>query len=287
MLSNNKEILYSSPNIKIKTKQKGFSSNNYTQLPKVISVKDSLLLKTQLDKITNRDLNDKYLSLSIDKYTNNSNDDHNNNFIDSISSDKNENDSLKSFPKYRINSQVGHIRNKLYDSQDKNKLRTLILEKPNYYLNVLDKKRINDLKVYLYKDNIPYTQVFNHRSIINPKRKIKKSFDDLSIKELQKLYYDIDNITLPNVSSLNKNKEKVINNNRYKFENYASNKNIFNHPKLYFLDGNVKTNDRLLPKVKNRTNEISLQLEFENNKYKEKLRMQKLYADFVMKILKK
>lgn len=287
MLSNNKEILYSSPNIKIKTKQKDFSSNNYTQLPKVISVKDSLLLKTQLDKITNRDLNDKYLSLSIDKYTNNSNDDHNNNFIDSISSDKNENDSLKSFPKYRINSQVGHIRNKLYDSQDKNKLRTLILEKPNYYLNVLDKKRINDLKVYLYKDNIPYTQVFNHRSIINPKRKIKKSFDDLSIKELQKLYYDIDNITLPNVSSLNKNKEKVINNNRYKFENYASNKNIFNHPKLYFLDGNVKTNDRLLPKVKNRTNEISLQLEFENNKYKEKLRMQKLYADFVMKILKK
>ena len=287
MLSNNKEILYSSPNIKIKTKQKGFSSNNYTQLPKVISVKDSLLLKTQLDKITNRDLNDKYLSLSIDKYTNNSNDDHNNNFIDSISSDKNENDSLKSFPKYRINSQVGHIRNKLYDSQDKNKLRTLILEKPNYYLNVLDKKRINDLKTYLYKDNIAYTQVFNHRSIINPKRKIKKSFDDLSIKELQKLYYDIDNITLPNVSSLNKNKEKVINNNRYKFENYASNKNIFNHPKLYFLDGNVKTNDRLLPKVKNRTNEISLQLEFENNKYKEKLRMQKLYADFVMKILKK
>lgn len=287
MLSNNKEILYSSPNIKIKTKQKDFSSNNCTQLPKVISVKDSLLLKTQLDKITNRDLNDKYLSLSIDKYTNNSNDDHNNNFIDSISSDKNENDSLKSFPKYRINSQVGHIRNKLYDSQDKNKLRTLILEKPNYYLNVLDKKRINDLKVYLYKDNIPYTQVFNHRSIINPKRKIKKSFDDLSIKELQKLYYDIDNITLPNVSSLNKNKEKVINNNRYKFENYASNKNIFNHPKLYFLDGNVKTNDRLLPKVKNRTNEISLQLEFENNKYKEKLRMQKLYADFVMKILKK
>lgn len=287
MLSNNKEILYSSPNIKIKTKQKDFSSNNYTQLPKVISVKDSLLLKTQLDKITNRDLNDKYLSLSIDKYTNNSNDDHNNNFIDSISSDKNENDSLKSFPKYRINSQVGHIRNKLYDSQDKNKLRTLILEKPNYYLNVLDKKRINDLKTYLYKDNIPYTQVFNHRSIINPKRKIKKSFDDLSIKELQKLYYDIDNITLPNVSSLNKNKEKVINNNRYKFENYASNKNIFNHPKLYFLDGNVKTNDRLLPKVKNRTNEISLQLEFENNKYKEKLRMQKLYADFVMKILKK
>lgn len=287
MLSNNKEILYSSPNIKIKSKQKGFPSNNNTQLPKVISVKDSLFLKTQLDKITNRDLNDKYLSLSIDKYPSNNNNDFYNNFIDSISSDKNENDTIKSFPKYRINSQVGHIRNKLYESQDKNKQRTLIFEKPNYYLNVLDKKGINDLKTYLYKDNIPYTQVFNHKSIINHKRKIKNSFDDLSIKELQRLYYDIDHITLPNVSSLSKNKEKVINNNRYKYENYASNKNIFNHPKLYFLDANEKTNDRLLPKIKNRTNEISLQLEYENKKYKEKLKMNKLYADFIMQILKK
>ena len=102
------------------------------------------------------------------------------------------------------------------------------------------------------------------------------------MKDLQKLYYDIDKMFLPDVNNLKKNNGE---NKRYKYENYASKKNIFNHPKLYILDG-IDKNDKL-PKIGNKPNQISLHLDYENNKKMERLKIEKLYANYITRIIKK
>ena len=285
MLPTGKEILFSSPNIKIRNKQHSFSKNNFTQLPKVLSVKEKLLLKNQLNRITQRrEDNKKLISLTIDHQQKNTSSDENfYNYLDSISSDRYSDDEIFKQPsKYRINTEVGQINNKLYNSGNtNNKMDSLVLEKPHYYLNVLNKKKINDLKKCLYNNNKLYQKFINNKTIKTPKRKINNDFEDLNIKDLQKLYYELDNMFLPEISL---NKKNGLN-NRYKYENYASKKNIFNHPKLYILDGIDKNYQ--LPKISNKPNTISLHLEYENRKKIERLRIQKLYANYMSNIIKK
>ena len=276
MLKSNNDLLYSSPNINLISKQ---NTKKYNDLPRGKSVKNSLIVKNDFNEIiSSNEINDNNLNLSIDGFINdilypdnNLNHyyaDHNNNY-----ERKNINHGIESYDsKFRINTDVGKINNKLFDNSHKND-DSLLIDKPYYYNHVLNKKNINNLRAYLNYKNIENLPV-NNISIRKNKRKNMKTLDDLDIKDLQKLYYDIDQIELPKLENnyqKNKSQEKSMN-TRYIYENYASNKNIFNHPKLYILENN----ERKFPKIKNKLNEMSIKLDYEKKKI-DKLKFIKLY----------
>ena len=276
MLKSNNDLLYSSPNINLISKQ---NTKKYNDLPRGKSVKNSLIVKNDFNEIiSSNEINDNNLNLSIDGFINdilypdnNLNHyyaDHNNNY-----ERKNINHGIESYDsKFRINTDVGKINNKLFDNSHKND-DSLLIDKPYYYNHVLNKKNINNLRAYLNYKNIENLPV-NNISIRKNKRKNMKTLDNLDIKDLQKLYYDIDQIELPKLENnyqKNKSQEKSMN-TRYIYENYASNKNIFNHPKLYILENN----ERKFPKIKNKLNEMSIKLDYEKKKI-DKLKFIKLY----------
>ena len=206
------------------------------------------------------------------------------NNINNFNINKSLNYDMKINSKYRINTQIEKINNKLFVNSNDNEFDTLIKNKPNYYINVLNKNNINNLKSYLNNKNYPKYEINNNRTIKSPKSPNNK-LNDLNIKELQKLYYDID---LDNFQKLNLDKSKkniFRKNNKYKFENYASNNNIFNHPKLYILDIKEKNNFKL-PKIKNKANEITINLEYERKK-NNKIKFQQSYYNLLSSILNK
>ena len=277
MLKSNNDLLYSSPNIKLRSNQ---ISQKYNDLPRGKSVKNSLVSKSEFNEIiTSNEINDNNINLSIDKFINDILYSDNNNLNqyyadhNKANENKNINHGIEPYnSKFRIITDVGKINNKLFDNSHKND-DSLLIEKPYYYNHVLNKRSINNLRSYLNYKNIENTQV-SSISIKKNKRKNMKTLDDLDIKDLQKLYYDIDQIELPKLeSNYQKNKSQEKNaNTRYIYENYASNKNIFNHPKLYVLENN----ERKFPKIKSKLNEMSIKLDYEKKKL-DKLKFIKLY----------
>ena len=277
MLKSNNDLLYSSQNIKLRSKQ---SNQKYNDLPRGKSVKNSLVSKSEFNEIiTSNEINDNNINLSIDKFINDILYSDNNNlnqyYVDynKANENKNINHGIESYnSKFRIITDVGKINNKLFDNSHKND-DSLLIKKPYYYNHVLNKRSINNLRSYLNYKNIENSQV-SSISIKKNKRKNMKTLDDLDIKDLQKLYYDIDQIELPKLeSNYQKNKSQEKNaNTRYIYENYASNKNIFNHPKLYVLENN----ERKFPKIKSKLNEMSIKLDYEKKKI-DKLKFIKLY----------
>jgi hypothetical protein len=274
MLKSNNDLLYSSQNIKLRSKQ---NSKKYNDLPRGKSVKNSLILKDEFNEIiSSNEINDNNLKLSIDKFINdllNTDNNLKHNYADHNKNyeNKNRNYVMEAYnSKFRINTDVEKINNKLFDNSHKND-DSLLIDKPYYYNHVLNKKNINNLRSYLNYKNIE-NYPLNNISIKKNKRKNMKTLDDLDIKDLQKLYYDIDQIELPKIENnyqKNKSQEK---NTRYIYENYASNKNIFNHPKLYVLENN----ERKFPKIKSKLNEMSIKLDYEKKKL-DKLKFIKLY----------
>ena len=278
MLKSNNDLLYSSPNIKLRSNQ---ISQKYNDLPRGKSVKNSLVSKSEFNEIiTSNEINDNNINLSIDKFINDILYSDNNNNINQYYVDHNKTNESKNInhgiepynSKFRIITDVGKINNKLFDNSHKND-DSLLIKKPYYYNHVLNKRSINNLRSYLNYKNIENSQV-SSISIKKNKRKNMKTLDDLDIKDLQKLYYDIDQIELPKLeSNYQKNKSQEKNaNTRYIYENYASNKNIFNHPKLYVLENN----ERKFPKIKSKLNEMSIKLDYEKKKL-DKLKFIKLY----------
>lgn len=275
MLKSNNDLLYSSPNINLSSKQ---NSQNFNELPRGKSVKNSLVSKNEFNEIiSSNEINDNHLKLSIDKFINDILYSDNNNNLNHYYVDHNKstniNHGIESYnSKFRIITDVGKINNKLFDNSHKND-DSLLIDKPYYYNHVLNKKNINNLRSYLNYKNIENSPA-NIISIKKNKRKNMKTLDDLDIKDLQKLYYDIDQIELPKLeSNYQKNKSQEKNaNTRYIYENYASNKNIFNHPKLYVLENN----ERKFPKIKSKLNEMSIKLDYEKKKI-DKLKFIKLY----------
>ena len=274
MLKSNNDLLYSSQNIKLRSKQ---NSKKYNDLPRGKSVKNSLILKDEFNEIiSSNEINDNNLKLSIDNFINdllNTDNNLKHNYVDHNKNyeNKNRNYVMEAYnSKFRINTDVEKINNKLFDNSHKND-DSLLIDKPYYYNHVLNKKNINNLRSYLNYKNIENSPV-NNISIKKNKRKNMKTLDDLDIKDLQKLYYDIDQIELPKIENnyqKNKSQEK---NTRYIYENYASNKNIFNHPKLYVLENN----ERKFPRIKSKLNEMSIKLDYEKKKI-DKLKFIKLY----------
>ena len=275
MLKSNNDLLYSSPNKKLRSKQ---NSKNFNELPRGKSVKNSLVSKNEFNEIiSSNEINDNHLKLSIDKFINDIIYSDNNNNLDHYYVDHNKNTNINHSiepynSKFRIITDVGKINNKLFDNSHKND-DSLLIDKPYYYNHVLNKKNINNLRSYLNYKNIENSPA-KIISIKKNKRKNMKTLDDLDIKDLQKLYYDIDQIELPKLeSNYQKNKSQEKNaNTRYIYENYASNKNIFNHPKLYVLENN----ERKFPKIKSKLNEMSIKLDYEKKKI-DKLKFIKLY----------
>ena len=278
MLKSNNDLLYSSPNIKLRSNQ---ISQKYNDLPRGKSVKNSLVSKSEFNEIiTSNEINDNNINLSIDKFINDILYSDNNNNLNHYYADHNKPNENKNInhgiepynSKFRIITDVGKINNKLFDNSHKND-DSLLIKKPYYYNHVLNKRSINNLRSYLNYKNIENSQV-SSISIKKNKRKNMKTLDDLDIKDLQKLYYDIDQIELPKLeSNYQKNKSQEKNaNTRYIYENYASNKNIFNHPKLYVLENN----ERKFPKIKSKLNEMSIKLDYEKKKL-DKLKFIKLY----------
>ena len=276
MLKSKNDLLDSSPNIKLRSKQ---NSKKYNNLPRGKSVKNSLISKDEFNEIiSSNEINDNNLKLSIDKFINdllNTDNNLKHNYADHNKNyeNKNRNYVMEAYnSKFRINTDVEKINNKLFDNSHKND-DSLLIDKPYYYNHVLNKKNINNLRSYLNYKNIE-NYPLNNISIKKNKRKNMKTLDDLDIKDLQKLYYDIDQIELPKLENnyqKNKSQEKSMN-TRYIYENYASNKNIFNHPKLYILENN----ERKFPKIKNKLNEMSIKLDYEKKKI-DKLKFIKLY----------
>ena len=274
MLKSNNDLLYSSSNIKLRSKQ---NSKKYNELPRGKSVKNSLISKDEFNEIiSSNEINDNNLKLSIDNFINdllNTDNNLKHNYVDNNKNyeNKNINHVMEAYnSKFRINTDVEKINNKLFDNSHKND-DSLLIDKPYYYNHVLNKKNINNLRSYLNYKNIE-NYPLNNISIKKNKRKNMKTLDDLDIKDLQKLYYDIDQIELPKIENnyqKNKSQEK---NTRYIYENYASNKNIFNHPKLYVLENN----ERKFPKIKSKLNEMSIKLDYEKKKL-DKLKFIKLY----------
>jgi hypothetical protein len=274
MLKSNNDLLYSSSNIKLRSKQ---NSKKYNELPRGKSVKNSLISKEEFNEIiSSNEINDNNLKLSIDNFINdllNTDNNLKHNYVDHNKNyeNKNRNYVMEAYnSKFRINTDVEKINNKLFDNSHKND-DSLLIDKPYYYNHVLNKKNINNLRSYLNYKNIENPPL-NNISIKKNKRKNMKTLDDLDIKDLQKLYYDIDQIELPKIENnyqKNKSQEK---NTRYIYENYASNKNIFNHPKLYVLENN----ERKFPKIKSKLNEMSIKLDYEKKKI-DKLKFIKLY----------
>lgn len=85
---------------------------------------------------------------------------------------------------------------------------------------------------------------------------------DQEIKELQKIYYHVDQIDLLNTENKNINENisspktnKNVNNfllNSYKYDDYASKINIYNHPKLYILNTRNIKYSNIIDKRNNR-----------------------------------
>ena len=226
MLKSNNDLLYSSPNIKIRPKQNNnYSCKKYNELQRGISVKNALVSKNEFNEIIHKnEFDDNNINLSIDKFINDilySDNNLKDYYVDHKNyENKNINHDMETYNnKFRINTEVGKINNKLFDNSYKND-DSLLIDKPYYYNHVLNKKNINYLKSYLNYKNIENSQV-NNISIKKNKRRNMKTLDDLDIKDLQKLYYDIDQISLPklerNYQNNNKSHEK---NTRYIYENY-------------------------------------------------------------------
>lgn len=266
------EIINEAPLIRLKRKQNKFSlkKNEGGILNRLSDI---------LKKESNEDDNSNNLYLSNDRNINKIyNIDISINYIDQISNDKkNRYETLEPIDPYynRINTQVEKLNNKLYNNPKKTD-NLLKIDKSNYYYPVLSKQNINNLRSLLNFKNYQNTSYVN-KSLNNSRKKIIiKNLDDLDVKELQKLYYDIDDINLPKIkkdsSKKNETEEKR---SKYIYENYASNKNIFNHPKVYILE----KNDKKLPQIKNKSNEKSLKLEYDKKKI-DKLKFYELYFNF-------
>ena len=161
----------------------------------------------------------------------------------------------KNNPKPSLLQMVNYMEkqyNKILESPLKNE--HLIQEKINS-TNII----VNDFDASFLNNNPNKPQKIIKSELLSPS-KHKKSIDlkineklniniDQEIKELQKIYYHVDQIDLlsreikninENINNAAKMKEanKNINNylaNSYKFDDYASNINIYNHPKLYIL----------------------------------------------------
>ena len=287
MLNEDNEILNDSPKIKIYAKEKIFPLNY------IINNKDKICisLKKSLNNTINRNNNiiksisNKKLSSSNNKtiegssmkqlyleYLNTLNKIQNNN-ANSI------NDLLNSYSKIRINTQIEKIANKLYDNSYENEYNTTIKNRPNYFRYVLNEKNINNLKKYIKHNNYPNYEMGN--KYVKRKKISKNNLFNLSIKELQKLYYDID-YNKPNKIKLDENKNNI-SRDKYDYEKYASNKNIFNHPKLYVLD--IKKNN-ILPKIQNKANEINIKLNYIQKK-NERSKIQEEYMNFMYNTLNK
>ena len=274
MLKSNNDLLNSSPDIKLKPKKNhNLGCKKYNNFPRGKSVKNSLISKNEFSEPKN-EINDDNINLSIDKFINDILYTDNNlkyHCVDQKNYEKKNSIIEPYYNKFEINTEVGKINNKLFDNSNKND-DSLLIDKPYYYNHVLNKKNINNLKSYLNYKNIESLQP-NNISIKKSKRKNMKTIDDLDIKDLQKLYYDIDQINLPKIEmNYQKNNKSHEKNTRYIYENYASNKNIFNHPKLYILENN----ERKFPKIKSKLNEMSIKLDYEKKKI-DKLKFIKLY----------
>ena len=283
MKNNNREILYSSPNIKTYDRKKHFFSNNYKAIESILI--SNLLIEKSI-KNNNYQSEIKKLYSSKNKITKNSCSLEKNIFhLNPINNNKKRYYIINDNSKYRINTQIEDISNKLYDNNDKNDFNTIAITKPNYYRNVLNKKIINNLKKYINNKNFPNYDLNNIKTIKSDKN-LNDKYNDLNIKDLQKLYYDIDlnnyqKEKLDESIKYTKKKGKT----KYNYENYASNKNIFNHPKLYILDIKDRYYNKL-PQIPQKANEISMKLEFERKKnYNNKL--QESYFKFLYNILKK
>jgi len=277
MINNNKEILYSTPNINSNPiKNETQRDINLYRLIKRISGNNPLISGNKFTNLIYKDItNNKLYLSSIKDIKKPYKDNLNTNYLISKSYDKTNS-------KYRINTQVENIRNKLYDSPNIYKYDTNIEDNPKYYLNVLNKKSINNLKSYL--NNNKYIQYeINSKKMIKPNNNIKNIYDDLNIKELQKLYNDIEQKDFLRVGADFSNNNDKHKSNRYNYENYASNKNIFNHPKLYILDLKER-NINKLPKINNRVNEMSIKLDYEKKK-NYNIRFQKSYINYIYKTL--
>lgn len=266
------EIINEAPLIRLKRKQNKFSlkKNEGGILNRLSDI---------LKKESNEDDNSNNLYLSNDRNINKIyNIDISINYIDQISNDKkNRYETLEPIDPYynRINTQVEKLNNKLYNNPKKTD-NLLKIDKSNYYYPVLSKQNINNLRSLLNFKNYQNTSYVN-KSLNNSRKKIIiKNLDDLDVKELQKLYYDIDDINLPKIKKDSSNKnETEEKRSKYIYENYASNKNIFNHPKVYILE----KNDKKLPQIKNKSNEKSLKLEYDKKKI-DKLKFYELYFNF-------
>lgn len=266
------EIINEAPLIRLKRKQNNFSlkKNEGGILNRLSDI---------LKKESNEDDNSNNLYLSNDRNINKIyNIDISINYIDQISNDKkNRYETLEPIDPYynRINTQVEKLNNKLYNNPKKTD-NLLKIDKSNYYYPVLSKQNINNLRSLLNFKNYQNTSYVN-KSLNNSRKKIIiKNLDDLDVKELQKLYYDIDDINLPKLKKDSSNKnETEEKRSKYIYENYASNKNIFNHPKVYILE----KNDKKLPQIKNKSNEKSLKLEYDKKKI-DKLKFYELYFNF-------
>ena len=266
------EIINEAPLIRLKRKQNNFSlkKNEGGILNRLSDI---------LKKESNEDDNSNNLYLSNDRNINKIyNIDISINYIDQISNDKkNRYETLEPIDPYynRINTQVEKLNNKLYNNPKKTD-NLLKIDKSNYYYPVLSKQNINNLRSLLNFKNYQNTSYVN-KSLNNSRKKIIiKNLDDLDVKELQKLYYDIDDINLPKIKKDSSNKnETEEKRSKYIYENYASNKNIFNHPKVYILE----KNDKKLPQIKNKSNEKSLKLEYDKKKI-DKLKFYELYFNF-------
>ena len=266
------EIINEAPLIRLKRKQNKFSlkKNEGGILNRLSDI---------LKKESNEDDNSNNLYLSNDRNINKIyNIDISINYIDQISNDKkNRYETLEPIDPYynRINTQVEKLNNKLYNNPKKTD-NLLKIDKSNYYYPVLSKQNINNLISLLNFKNYQNTSYVN-KSLNNSRKKIIiKNLDDLDVKELQKLYYDIDDINLPKIKKDSSNKnETEEKRSKYIYENYASNKNIFNHPKVYILE----KNDKKLEQIKNKSNEKSLKLEYDKKKI-DKLKFYELYFNF-------
>ena len=245
-------------------KNEVLSDNDYNQLIKRLSDINSINLEDNLNSPIHKDINKIKLYLSSIKDIKRTYKDN----INSMSYDKTNS-------KYRINTEVENIRKKLYDKSYINNTDTIITDNPKYYLNVLNKKFINNLKSSLTNKNYSPTKI-NNKKIIKLNKNIKNIYDDLNIKELQKLYYDIEHKNFLRAESNfpSKNTIKDIN-NKYSYENYASNNSLFNHPKLYILDLKERKINKL-PKIKNKLNEMTIRLDYEK-KQKYNIQFKKSY----------
>ena len=282
MKNKNKEILYSSPNIKVYDRKKNFS-NNYKTIKSMLI---SNLLTEKNEENNNNQSEMSKLFISKNKIIKNSyfcqkNIGH----LIPKNNNKKRYYELNGNSKYRINTQIEDISNKLYDNNHKNDLNTIVMNKPNYYRNVLNKKNINNLKKYINNKNFRNCDLNNIKTIKSEK-KLNIKDNDLNIKDLQKIYYDID-LNNYQKEQLDESTKYIVKNrkNKYNYENYASNKNILNHPKLYVLDIKDR-NYHKFPQIPLKTNEISIKLEFERKKNNNKI-LQESYFKFLYNTLKK